>query len=169
LFHWRRRLRRHQILYSPSCSSTLCSSGAESYPHLPFPQHCSPSSIAIAQRLGLAVKSQDPGARPLPDGAMKRVNCRSTRLPHRLNRSGVIAEPDGLASRDGRASGGGASRVGEVGEDDGEGSVRGANGPWGRPSGSMVMHAVQHITGDYRDATLIVFFFSSLLLPLTAR
>jgi hypothetical protein len=68
----------------------------------------------------------------VPDGAVKRVNHRSTHLLHGLNRSGDIPEPDGPASVNGSADGGsgGATRVGEDGDD---GYVRGASGPWGRP------------------------------------
>jgi hypothetical protein len=71
----------------------------------------------------------------LPDRVVKRANRRSTRLPHGLNSSGGVPEPDGPASGDGSVSGGGdgAARVGEVGEVDDVVSVRGASGPWGRP------------------------------------
>jgi hypothetical protein len=46
------------------------------------------------------------------------VNCQSTRLPHRLNKSDGVPEPDGPASGDGSVGGGrgGAARVGEVRE-----------------------------------------------------
>jgi hypothetical protein len=49
-----------------------------------------------------------------------------------------VPEPDGPASRDGSADGGcgGVARVGDVGEDGGQGSVRGSSGPWGQPLGS---------------------------------
>jgi hypothetical protein len=49
----------------------LCSSGVEPLLLLHFPRRRSPSSITAAQRLGPAIKSQDPGTRPLPDGAAK--------------------------------------------------------------------------------------------------
>jgi hypothetical protein len=68
-------------------------------------------------------------------------------LPHGLNRSGGVSEPDGPASVDGSAHGGGVANVGEVGEAGGDGSVRDAIGPWGRPLGPMVMRAVQRTTG----------------------
>jgi hypothetical protein len=90
---------------------------------------------------------------------------------HRLNRSDDVPEPDGPASVDGSAGGGGdgAARVGEVGDDGGDDSVRGASGPWGRPLGPMdARHPANHQrpnrAGDYHDAVLVV-FFSSLLLP----
>jgi hypothetical protein len=53
-------------------------------------------------------------------------------LPHGLNRSDGVSEPDESALRDGSAggNGSGAARVGEVGEDDGEGSVRGPVDQW---------------------------------------
>jgi hypothetical protein len=67
-------------------------------------------------------------------------------LPHGLNSSGGVPEPDGPASGDGSVGGdgGGVARVGEVG---GVVSVYGASGPWGRPRGPMEMCAVQRITG----------------------
>jgi hypothetical protein len=74
-------------------------------------------------------------------GAAKRANCQSTRLPHKLNRSGDIPESDGPASVDGSA-GGGAVRVSEVGEGGGDGSVRCTSGPWGRPLRPMEMCVV---------------------------
>jgi hypothetical protein len=120
----------------------VSSLGVELYPLLLIPQRRSPSSITAAQWLDLAVESQDPGARPLPDGAAKRANHHSTRLPHRLNRSCGVPEPDGLASREGSAGGGGggAARVGEVG---GVVSVCGASVPWGRPRGPIEMCVVR--------------------------
>jgi hypothetical protein len=66
------------------------------------------------------------GGGPDLDGAAKRVNRRSTCLLHGLNRSGGGPDPDGPASVDGSV-GGGTARVGEGG---GDGSVRGASGPW---------------------------------------
>jgi hypothetical protein len=96
----------------------VTSSGVEPYPLLHLPRHRSPSSFIAAQQLGPVVESQDLGARPLPDGETKRMNHQSTRLPHGLNKSGGILEPDRPASGDGSASsGGGAARdgVGEVG------------------------------------------------------
>jgi hypothetical protein len=76
---------------------------------------------------------------------VKRANRQSTRLPHGLNRSGDVLEPDGLASGDGSTGGddGGVARVSEVGEDGGEGSVRGASGPWGQPLGPMVIRVIR--------------------------
>jgi hypothetical protein len=52
-------------------------------------------------------------------------------LPHGLNRSGGIPEPDGLALVDGSVDGGGVARdgAGEVGVM----VVRGASGPWVGP------------------------------------
>jgi hypothetical protein len=74
----------------------------------------------------------------------------STRLPHGLNRSYGVLEPDEPASVDGSADGGGgggATRVGEVSESSGDGSIQSASGPWGRPLGPMVMCIVRWTTG----------------------
>jgi hypothetical protein len=103
----------------------ICPFGAEPFPLLHFPRRRSPTSIIVAQRLGSSVESQDPGIRPLLDGAAKRANRRSTRLPHGLNKTDDVLELDGPVSRDGSTGGGsgGAARVVEVGEDGGEGSV----------------------------------------------
>jgi hypothetical protein len=59
---------------------------------------------------------------------VKWANYQSTQLPHRLNSSGGVPEPDEPASGDGSAAagGGGAARAGEVG---GALSVRGTSGP----------------------------------------
>jgi hypothetical protein len=103
----------------------------------------SPSSITAAQRLGLAVESQDLGVWPLPVGAVKRANCRSTRLPYGLNKSGSVLEPDGPTSGDGSIDGGGATRDG-VSEVDGM-VVHGASGPWGWPYGPMEILTVWQI------------------------
>jgi hypothetical protein len=104
----------------PCCFSTsICSSGTEPLLLLLCPRCHSPSSIAAAQWLGLAVESQDLGTHPLSDGAV---------------------------SVDGNAGGGGGGAT-RVGEGSGDGSVRGANGPWGRPLGPMVMHVVRWIAG----------------------
>jgi hypothetical protein len=123
----------------------MCSSDAKPYPFLHYPRCYSPSSITASQWLGPAIESQDLGARPLLDGAAKRANRRSTRLPHGLNSSGGVPEPDGPTSGDGSVSGdgGGAARVGEVGEVDDVVSIRGASGPWGRSRGPMEMHTVR--------------------------
>jgi hypothetical protein len=56
-----------------------------------------------------------------------------------------VPEPNKPASVDGSA-GGGAAKVDEVGEGGGDGSVRGASGPWGRPLGPMVMRAIRRVT-----------------------
>jgi hypothetical protein len=91
------------------------------------------------------VESHNPGARPLPVGAVKRVNRYSTRLPHKLNRSDSIPKLNGSASIDGSEGGGGMARdgVGEVGDM----VVRGASGPWDQLHGPMEILAVQRITG----------------------
>jgi hypothetical protein len=71
-------------------------------------------------------------------------------LPHGLNRSCGVSEPDEPTSVDGSVdggSGGGAARVGEVGEGSGVGFVQGASGPWGQPLGPMVMRAVRRTAG----------------------
>jgi uncharacterized membrane protein YgcG len=95
----------------------VTSSGIEPYPLLLLPRRRSPFSIDAAQRLGLAVESQDLSARLLPVEAVKWANCRSTRLSHGLNRSGGVPGSNGSVSFDGGASGGGTARdsVGEVG------------------------------------------------------
>jgi hypothetical protein len=118
----------------------VTSSGAEPYPLAFLPRHRSPSSTATAQQLGLAIESHDPDGRPLPVGVVKRANRRSTRLPHRLKRSGDVPEPDGPVLIDGSAGGGGTARdgVGEVGGV----VVRGASSPWGRPRGPMEILAI---------------------------
>jgi hypothetical protein len=56
-------------------------------------------------------------------------------LPHILNRSDGAPEPDGPASIDGSADGGGTVREG-VGEVGGM-VVLGVSGPWGQPRGPM--------------------------------
>jgi hypothetical protein len=111
-----------------------------------LPWCCSPSSITAAQRLGPAVESQDPGTRPLPVGAVKWANHRSTWLPHGLNRSDSVPELDGPASVGGSVNGGGVTKysVGEVG---GVVVVCDTIGPWGRPRGLMVILVVWRITG----------------------
>jgi hypothetical protein len=121
----------------------VTSSGVKPYPFALLPWHRSPSSIAAAQWLSPAVESQDPGVRPLPDGAAKQVNHRSTQLPHRLNRSDGVSEPDGPVSGDGSAGGGGGAARDEVGEVGGVVVVRSASGPGGRPRGPMKVHAVR--------------------------
>jgi hypothetical protein len=71
-------------------------------------------------------------------------------LPHGLNRSCGVSEPDEPTSVDGSVDGGGgggAARVGEVGEGSGVGFVQGASGPWGQPLGPMVMRAVRRTAG----------------------
>jgi hypothetical protein len=119
----------------------VCSSGAKLYPLLHFPWRHSPYSIAAAQRLSPIIESLDLGAWPLPDWVAKRANRRSIRLPHGLNRSGGVPEPDGPTSGDGSAGGGGsgsgAARVGGVV------SIHGASGPWGRPHGPTEMRVVR--------------------------
>jgi hypothetical protein len=120
----------------------LCFFGIEPYPLLRFPRRCSPSSIAAAQWLGPAVKSQNPGARPLLDRVVKRGNRRSTWLPQGLNSFGSVPEPYGPTSGDGSTNGGGSGAA-RVGEDGGGVSVRGASGPWGWPHGPMKMHAIR--------------------------
>jgi hypothetical protein len=98
---------------------------------------------------GRRVPGPDPSARPLPDGEAKRANHRSTHLPHKLNRSDDVPEPDRPASVDESAGGGGggAARVGEIGEGGDDDSVRGTSGPWVRPLGPMVMCAVRRTAG----------------------
>jgi hypothetical protein len=64
----------YHICCSSTCLTLVTSSGAESYPLALLPQCRSPSSITAAQQLGPAVVSHDPGAQPLPDGAVKWVN-----------------------------------------------------------------------------------------------
>jgi hypothetical protein len=61
-------------------------------------------------------------------------------LPHILNRSGSVPEPDGPTSVDGSTDVGGVTRdgVGEVGGM----VVRGASGPWGWPREPMEILAV---------------------------
>jgi hypothetical protein len=123
-----------------------CSSDVEPLQFLYFPRRHSPSPIAAAQRLGPVVESQDPCTQLLLDGVVKRANRRSIRLPHELNRSCGVSEPDGPTLVDGSidsGGGGGVARVGEVGEGSGDGSIRGTSGPWGRPLGPMVMRAIR--------------------------
>jgi hypothetical protein len=141
----------------------VCSSSTERYLLLRFPRCRSPSSITATQRLDPTVKSQDPGAQPLPDGVAKRANHLSTRLPHRLNSSGGVPESDGPASADGSAygDGGGVARVGDVDEDDDVESVRGASGPWGRPRGPTEMCAVRWIAGAPLGPVITVMRHSS--------
>jgi hypothetical protein len=87
-----------------------------------------PSSLA-AHQLGPAVKSHDPGARPLPDGAAWWVNRWSSQLSHRLFRSHSVPEPEGLALLEGSADGGPDVVREGVGEVGGMVAVRGANSP----------------------------------------
>jgi hypothetical protein len=96
----------------------VCSSGVEPYPLLHYPRCRSTSSITTTQWFGPVVKSQDLGVRPLPDGAAKRADHRSTLLPHRLNSSDGVLELDRPALGDGSTDcgGGGAARVSEVSE-----------------------------------------------------
>jgi hypothetical protein len=142
----------------------------EPYPLLHLPRRHSPSSIAVAQRLG----HQDPGTWPLPDGAVKQANCWGTQLPHGLNRSDGVPEPDGSASGDGSTDdGGGAARDG-VGEDGGVVAVHGASGPKGWPRGPMEMRAFWRIIGaPTRPVTTVMRWLSSSSSPssspLTAR
>jgi hypothetical protein len=60
-------------------------------------------------------------------------------LPHGLNRSGGVPEPDGLALGDGSTGDGdgGAARVDDMV------SVRGTSGPWGRPHEPTEMRAIR--------------------------
>jgi hypothetical protein len=127
----------------------VCSSGVEPYPLLHYPQCHSTSSITTTQWFGSVVESQDLGAQPLPDRAVKRADHRSTLLPHRLNNSDGVLELDEPALGDGSTDGGGggAARVDEVSEVGSAVSVSGASGPWGRPRGPMEMRAVQRIVG----------------------
>jgi hypothetical protein len=106
-------------------------------PFLPRPAH----------RLGTTVESHDPGAQPLPDGAARWVNRRSSRLPHRLLRSGGVPEPEGPSLLEGSACGGPSVAREGVGDVGGMVVVRGASGRWGRPLGPMEMHAVRLIIG----------------------
>jgi hypothetical protein len=119
----------------------VCSSGAKLYPLLHFHWRHSPYSIAAAQRLSPIIESQDLGVWSLPHWVVKQANRQSIRLPHGLNRSGGVPEPDRPASGDGSAGGGGdgsgAARVGDVV------SVCGTSGPWGRPHGPMEMRVVR--------------------------
>jgi hypothetical protein len=80
---------------------------------------------------------------PLPVGAVKRANRRSTRLPHGLNKSGSVLEPNGPTSGDGSIDDGGATRDG-VSEVDGM-VVHGTSGPWGWPYGPMEILTVWQI------------------------
>jgi hypothetical protein len=123
----------------------VTSSGVEPYPLAFVPQRHSPSS-SVAHRLGPTVESNDPGTRPLMDGAVKWANQWSGQLPHKLFRSGGIPESEGPASLEGSAGGVGAAREGvsEVGV---VVVVRGTSGPWGRPRGPMEICAVQCIVG----------------------
>jgi hypothetical protein len=138
----------------------VSSSGAEPYPLVLVPRRCSPSSSA-AYRLGPAVESHDPGARPLPYGVAWWVNRQSSWLPHELFRSDDIPEPEWPTSLEGSVDGGpGAARL----------------AAWWRslvPAvlevGPMDRWRCASFIGDYRDLAFIVFFFSSLLIPLTAR
>jgi hypothetical protein len=119
----------------------VSSSGAEPYPLALVPQRCSPSSSA-AYWLGPAIESHDPGARPLPDGTTWWLNQRSSRLLHRLLRTGGVLEPEGPASLEGNAgSGSDAAREG-VGEVGSVVPIRGDSGPWGQPRGPMELCVV---------------------------
>jgi hypothetical protein len=122
----------------------VTSSGAESYPLALVPRRRSPSSSATHQ-LGPAVKSHDPGTRPLPNWVAKWANQRSIWLPHKLLRSNGVPEAKGFASlqgsADGRAARDGVSEVGGVV------AVCGVSDPWGRPHGPMEMRTVRRITG----------------------
>jgi hypothetical protein len=67
------------------------------------------------------------------------VNRRTTWLPHRLNRSDGVPEPDGSASIDGSDGGTARDGVDEVGGV----VVLDASGPWGRPRLPMDILAVR--------------------------
>jgi hypothetical protein len=101
----------------------------------------------LAHRLGPTVESHDLGTWPLPDGVMRWVNRWSSRLLHKLLRSGSIPKPEGPALLEGSASGDpgvvreGVSEVGDVVV------VRGASSPWVRPLGPMEMHVIWRIVG----------------------
>jgi hypothetical protein len=105
-------------------------------PPLPQPAH----------RLGPAIESNDPGARPLPNGAAWWANRWSSRLPHRLFRSGGVQETKGPTSLEGSAGGGPAVAREGVGEVGSVVVVCGASGPWSRPCGLMDMCAIRCIT-----------------------
>jgi hypothetical protein len=78
---------------------------------------------------------------------VKRANRWSTQLPHRLNRSGGVPEPDRPTSGDGSTDdGGGVARDG-VGEVGGMVVVCGTSGPWGQPRGLTEMRVIRRITG----------------------
>jgi hypothetical protein len=179
----------------PPCSSTVCLTDPLAPPVLVAPssldlvppppiapptlnRSSSSTSLDAAQRLGPAVESQDPGAWPLLDGAAKRVNRQSTRLPHGLNRSCGVPEPDEPSSVDGSANGDGgrgAARASEVGEGSDDWLCPRCqwpleSAPW---TNGDTRHPMDHRhpngAGDYCDSMLVNFFFSSLLLPLIAR
>jgi hypothetical protein len=131
----------------------VTSFGFEPYPLTLIPRRRSPSSLAT-HRLGSAVESHDPSARPLPDGVVRWTNRRSTRLQHGLLRFGGVPESEGSASLKGSAG----------------------DSPWCQHSLGMALwtdedarrptyHRRSNGAGDHRDAALIVFFFSSLILP----
>jgi hypothetical protein len=91
----------------------VTSSSIEPYPLTLVPRRRSPSSSA-AHRLGPAVESHDPGARPLPDGVAWWVNRRSSRLPHGLFKSDGALDHEGPATLEGSAGGGlGVTREGK--------------------------------------------------------
>jgi hypothetical protein len=122
----------------------VTSSGAEPYPLALVPRRRSPSSSAT-HRLGPAVKSHDPGARPLPNWVAKWANQWSIWLPHKLLRSNGVPEAKGFASLEGSADGGTTrDSVSEVG---GVVAVCGVSDPWGRPHGPMEMRTIRRITG----------------------
>jgi hypothetical protein len=121
----------------------VTSSGAKLCPLALVPWRRFPSSSA-AHWLGPVVESHDPGARPLPDGAVKWANQQSSWLPHGLFRSGGIPKSEGPASLEGSACGAARDSVDEVGD---VVPVCGASGPWGRPHGPMEIRAARHIAG----------------------
>jgi hypothetical protein len=123
----------------------VTSSDVEPCPLALVPRRRSPSSLA-AHRLGPVAESHDPDARPLPVGAVKWANRRSSRLLHRILRSSGVPESKGPASLEGSAGGGGAVRdgVGEVGD---VVAVRSASGPWGWPRGSMEIRVIRRVAG----------------------
>jgi hypothetical protein len=119
-----------------------------------------PSSSA-AHRLGPAVESHNPGARPLPDGAARWVSQWSIRLPHRLLRSGGGPESKGSASLEGSTNGGGGAARDAVGEVGSMVAVCGANGPWDWPRGPTVMRVVRRIIGAPTGPVTTVMWRSS--------
>jgi hypothetical protein len=138
----------------------VTSSSAEPYSLTLVPWRCSPSS-SIAHWLGPANECHDPGIWPLPVGAAKWANQRSSRLSHEFLRSGGIPESEGPALFEGSAGGGGATNngVNEVGS---VMVVRGPSGPWGRPRGPMEILVVRHIANaPTRLVTTVIRWASS--------